>query len=148
MEKLTSPDQIDRRLIIIRMRGWVALLCLFVLIISIVLWSIFGQIPMTANGMGIFFEPKAISLIPSQVEGFVSTIGVGQGDEVKQGEVLMVLRSPQMEHAGKELQEKNLFFREGDRRDPADRTPKKWDRARALPSDLRAATEKTARDLI
>ncbi len=110
LEKLTSPDQIDRRLIIIRMPSWVALLCLFVLIISIVLWSIFGRIPMTANGMGIFFEPKAISLIPSQVEGFVSTIGVGQGDEVKQGEVLMVLRSPQMERAGKELQEKISFL--------------------------------------
>jgi HlyD family secretion protein len=106
LERLTSPEQLDRLLVIIRMPGWIALLCIFVLVVSIFFWSIFGRINMTVSGTGILFKPDAVELIQSRMEGFVSSVRAQQGDEVKEGDVLIVLGSLQMTSERKEIEEK------------------------------------------
>ncbi len=83
LERLSSPEQLDRLLVIIRPPGWIALLTLFLIIIGIIFWSFFGKLPMTAEGSGIFFDPRSIELIQSQSEGVVEEVFVTIGEYVK-----------------------------------------------------------------
>jgi multidrug resistance efflux pump len=93
LEKLTSPEQLDRLLVIIRARGWIALLCLLVIVLGILMWALFGTIPMTLDGRGIFFNPSAIELIQSETEGVVEEIYVIMGDLVKKGQALLKIKT-------------------------------------------------------
>jgi len=88
IERLSSPEQIDKLLVIIRSPGWIALLASIVLIFLILVWSFVGQIPVTADGRGILFNPDSIVLVQSKVGGFVSEIKVREGDTVQQGDEL------------------------------------------------------------
>ncbi len=91
LERLASPEQLDRLLVIIRLPGWIALLCLVIIILAILLWSIFGQIPITTSGTGIFFDPRSIELIKSDVEGIVKEVYVKDGVSVKKGDQLLTI---------------------------------------------------------
>ena len=93
LEKLASPEQLDRLLVIIRFPGWIALLCLLIIIFGILLWSIFGRLPVTTSGLGIFFNPNSIELIQSDSEGVIEDVFVAMGDQVKKGESLIKIKS-------------------------------------------------------
>ncbi|MCH9625059.1 MAG: hypothetical protein S4CHLAM123_02260 [Chlamydiales bacterium] len=88
IERLSSPEQIDKLLVIIRSPGWIALLAAVVLIFLILVWSFVGQIPVTADGRGILFNPDSIVVVQSKVGGFVSEIKTREGDAVQRGDEL------------------------------------------------------------
>ncbi len=95
LERLTSPEQLDKLLVIIRMPGWIALLCAVAIVAAVLIWSFVGSITMTANGTGIYFQPEAVELIQSRTDDYISKVNVEQGDEVKKDDVLIVLNSSQ-----------------------------------------------------
>ncbi|MCP3871222.1 MAG: NHLP bacteriocin system secretion protein, partial [Gammaproteobacteria bacterium] len=45
LKKLSSPEQLDELLKVTTPHGWLALLALCAIVITIVLWGIFGRIP-------------------------------------------------------------------------------------------------------
>ena len=104
--RLASPEQLDRLLVIIRVPGWIALGCLALLTLLIVLWSVFGRIPLTVEAKGIFFNPESIELIQSELKGFVQDIKVLQGDQVKAGDALLVVSDPEQKRTYSELKER------------------------------------------
>lgn len=53
LERLASPEQLDRLMQITTPRGWLALLVLGFAIVALVIWSILGQIPTTIDAQGI-----------------------------------------------------------------------------------------------
>jgi multidrug resistance efflux pump len=92
LEKLTSPEQLDRVLRIVRLPGWIALVSLLLLVLGLFFWSIFGQLPITTEGKGIFFDPRSIELIQSEAEGKVEEVNVKMGDQVRKGEALLKIK--------------------------------------------------------
>lgn len=93
LERLASPEQMDRLLTIVKVPGWIALFCLIILTLSIFLWSLFAVIPTTVNGVGMFFNPRAIVVINSHTEGDIERIDVKTGDSVKRGDELVSIRA-------------------------------------------------------
>jgi len=69
IERLSSPEQLDKLLIIVKIRGWLALLTLLMVIIAILVWSFMGQIPISATGKGILLDPEGLHGVYSPIEG-------------------------------------------------------------------------------
>jgi multidrug resistance efflux pump len=88
LEKQFSPDQLEKLLIVVRPKEWIGLLCLLLLFIIVFLWSVFGSIPISAEGRGILFNTYENYNVQSPVAGIVKQIQVRTGDFVQTGAVL------------------------------------------------------------
>lgn len=91
IERLSSPKQLNRLLVVIRLKGWVVLWTLCTLLLGVVVWSIFGQIPIITTGQGILLAPSAQFAIKSPVQAIIKDIPVPINQFVPQGTVLMEL---------------------------------------------------------
>lgn len=89
LEKLASPEQLDKLLVIIKLPGWIALFSLLLLFLGFMGWAIFGKLPITSEGFGIFLNPQAIQVIQSESPGLIESIQVQIGDVVKKGDPLL-----------------------------------------------------------
>ena len=105
LERLASPEQIDRLLAVVSVRGWIALIMILLLSVCILIWSFVGEITVTASGVGVFFNPDNIHIIRSSVEGAVEQVNFTEGDLVKEGEELLTLVNPSILSKYRELKE-------------------------------------------
>lgn len=105
LERLASPEQIDRLLVVVSIRGWIALAVILLLTVCIVIWSFVGEITVTASGAGVFFNPDNIHIIRSSVQGAVEQVNFTEGDQVKEGEELLTLANPSILSKYRELKE-------------------------------------------
>lgn len=106
LERFASPEQIDRLLVIVRVPGWIALGCILVITAIVIIWSLTGWIPISVSGVGVFFNPRDIMTVNSNVAGFVTKVEVNVGDEVKEGTLLCSLTNPNMIMEREELKKK------------------------------------------
>lgn len=97
LERLTSPEQLDKLLVIVRIRGWLALLTLLVITAGILVWSFLGQIPISATGQGILLDPRGLHGVYSPVEGRVTRIQARTGANVTKGELLVVMENTMLQ---------------------------------------------------
>lgn len=90
-KKLSSPDQLDRLLTVIRPPGWIALFTLILLLLATLGWAVFGTISLVANGTAVLFNPQSVELIQAQEKGTISEVTAYTGDQVKKGERLLLI---------------------------------------------------------
>lgn len=92
LDRLSSPEQLDRVVPVSDPFGWVTLLTLLMLLTGIVGWGIFGQIPDQVSGKGIFVTSGGRildAMAPSG--GTVVALLVDQNDVVVKGQEIAVL---------------------------------------------------------
>ena len=95
VERLSSPAQLNKLLVVIRLRGWVVLATLVAIILGILVWSFVGEIPIITTGRGILLAPDAQYTLTSPADGVVTQVNIKSGDQVRKGQVLMVLSDGQ-----------------------------------------------------
>src|SRR5687768_1152181 len=89
MDKMLSPDELDRLMRVTSPRGWLALIGLLALVAAAVVWGVFGTIPVQLSGdKGVLLGGDSRSQAVSQISGLVTDVRVKIGDEVKEGQVL------------------------------------------------------------
>jgi len=91
LEKLSSPEQLDRVIKITSSRSWLILAAMMILTISLVLWGLLGEIPTQVTSDGILLSSGGIYSVQNIVAGIVSDVQVEQGDYVQTGDVLVRL---------------------------------------------------------
>lgn len=91
LEKLSSPEQLDRVIKITSSRSWLILSAMVILTISLVLWGLLGEIPTQVNSDGILLSSGGIYSVQNVVSGIVSDVQIEQGDYVEAGDVLVRL---------------------------------------------------------
>ena len=96
LERLSSPEQLDRLMQVTTPKGWLALLTIGVLLAMAVFWSIFGSIPDKVNGLGILIKSGGVVSIKCLSAGQVTDIRVGVGDVVSRGQVVARIGQPDM----------------------------------------------------
>lgn len=94
LERISSPEQLDKLLVIVKIKGWLALLCLVGITVAIVAWSVVGTLPIATEGRGILLDPRGLQGVYSQTEGQVVQILARTGGEIKKGETLLVMQNP------------------------------------------------------
>ncbi|MEQ8232275.1 MAG: NHLP bacteriocin system secretion protein, partial [Gammaproteobacteria bacterium] len=57
LDQLSSPEQLEQLLEVTTRKAWISLYTVAGTLVAVLLWSIFGQIPITVDGSGIFVFP-------------------------------------------------------------------------------------------
>ena len=97
LEKLHSPDRLDAMLSVTTPAGWGLLVAVGVILASVLLWSIFGSLTVTAEGMGLIMDAAGLVSVNADVSGRVERVYVRVGDRVKRGMLLATLLQEEKE---------------------------------------------------
>lgn len=89
LEQLSHPELSNTLLTVVTPKMWIALVCTITLLISFILWSIFGSIPISIHGKGIVMNPKE-KLAPIL---FYAYFPVEQGKSIKPGSIAYIALS-------------------------------------------------------
>jgi HlyD family secretion protein len=98
LQEITSPEQLDQLVQVVTPRAWLVLGTLYLLLLSLILWSFLGSIPTRAEGFGILLAGNGdiYSAVapdgPSRVEQFL----VRPGDKVVKDQPLAILARPDL----------------------------------------------------
>jgi len=96
LDRLSSPEQLDQMVAVTTPKAWLALLGVSVILISAIIWSIFGALPTKVNGQGILINNYGIQNIIHTQSGQVTDIRVAAGDQVTRGEVVARIDQPEL----------------------------------------------------
>lgn len=88
LERLASPEQLDQLVTVTNTRAWLSLLAVVVILVTVVSWGFYGNIPTRTYGQGILLESGGIYNLVHCGEGRLTDISVKAGDYVKRGDVL------------------------------------------------------------
>ncbi len=91
LEKLSSPEQLDKMIVITPPSFWIALSGAGVIIIAALLWSIFGRLPVNVETQGIYVTDGGVYSVYANTAGVVEEVLAREGTEVKKGDVIAVL---------------------------------------------------------
>jgi multidrug resistance efflux pump len=89
LDKISSPDQLDKTLKITSPSSWLALLGITLIVVVTVIWSIVGTIPVTISASGIIASPVGTNSIYTDESGTVTSVMVSPGSEVHLGDQIM-----------------------------------------------------------
>ena len=93
MDKMSSPDELDRLMRVTDPKGWLALIALLALVAAAVVWGVFGSISVQESGdKGVLLAGDSRSQAASQTSGLVTDVRVEIGDHVQEGQVLARVR--------------------------------------------------------
>ncbi len=99
LDRLSSPEQLDRLLVVTNPRLWTALAGLFLLLGALLTWSVFGRLPITVDGTGILLSAAGLREVETLGSGVVEVLPVRAGDLVDTGTLIARIRQPKLEQA-------------------------------------------------
>ena len=88
LQKLSSPEQLDQTITVIKLKGWIGLCALGLLLVAVFLWSLVGSIPEKVNGSGVLINSNGLLSITYASGGVVKDVFLENGAEVRQGQVI------------------------------------------------------------
>lgn len=91
LDRLSSPEQLDKLITVTSPKGWITVITVGLVLLASILWGVFGAIPLKVDTSGILISSGGVSSISSTVNGQVTDIRLGNGDEVKQGDVIAII---------------------------------------------------------
>ncbi|NGX55842.1 MAG: hypothetical protein K1060chlam5_00072 [Candidatus Anoxychlamydiales bacterium] len=94
LENISSLEELDKLLIIVKPKDWIALIVGIIIIISIISWAFLGKITTIADGKGIFLDFSKIESIVSPSKGIVD-VKEFIGSKVKKDDIVAVIQDLQ-----------------------------------------------------
>jgi HlyD family secretion protein len=89
LERLTSPEQLDRLVAVACPKTWLALSMLGMMAAAAVVWSVLGRLPTLVTGQGLLISGGGqIASIQAPAAGTLTTLEIGVGDHVEIGQVV------------------------------------------------------------
>ena len=86
LDKMRSPEKLDSALPITNPIAWMGLVAVCVLMISVVIWSVYGSFTVKAEGMGLIMDAQGVVKISSPSGGTLDKFYVAPGMKVTKGE--------------------------------------------------------------
>lgn len=128
LDKISSPDQLDKALKITSPLSWLALIGLTLIVVVVIIWSIVGTIPEMISVEGVLTAPKGTNAIFATEDGEVTFVAVYEDDELslnydsngnKHGTEVILYRTPNNEEKSLETDQFGTVYSvnvaEGDR---------------------------------
>ena len=88
LDALSTPEKLDQPIELIRPSGWLLLTSFTLFVVYILLWSIFGRIPVRLEGRGVLISPNTVFRLQSEKEGRLISINGDIGSCFKAGDEL------------------------------------------------------------
>lgn len=96
LEKLSSPEQLDKMIVITPPSFWLSLAGAGFLIAAALIWAIFGKLPVNVETQGIYINHDGVYSVYSETAGVVEEIVVKDGDQIKKGDVIAYLNTDEL----------------------------------------------------
>jgi HlyD family secretion protein len=96
LERLSSPDELDRLLRVTDSKAWVAQLTIFALIVVALVWGYVGRIPSVVSGQGVIVRRGGVLNIVAAGSGVVAQLNVKVGDRISKGQIVASVAQPAM----------------------------------------------------
>jgi biotin carboxyl carrier protein len=96
LDRLSSPEQLDQLMQVTRLRSWLALAGIGILLATTLAWSIFGTISTTIPGEGMLIRPGGLFDVYAPDPGTITEIRVGEGDLVTKGQPVATIEQPEL----------------------------------------------------
>lgn len=93
LERISSPEQLDKVLKVTSPMSWLALIGVTLIILVTVVWSIIGSIPMVISTKGIVSSPVGSNAVYMQEAGTVVSVRVRPGDELHHGDPVLTYKN-------------------------------------------------------
>lgn len=120
LTRLSSPEQLDQRIQVTSPKAWLALVAIGLILMSGVVWGLFGSIPTKVQGQGILLKNGGVFSLQHHVSGRVSDIRVKVGQEVRQGDVIARIEQPELVAQINDILKKQANLKEsGQEEEPA-----------------------------
>lgn len=98
LDRINSPEQLDRLLTVTTARSWIALVAVAVLIAAALGWSLIGRLSTYVEGRGLFLrEGGNIASAAAPGGGTLERLLVAKGDHVKEDQVVAEIAAPDLE---------------------------------------------------
>ena len=91
LDKLRTPERLDKMLPITTPVNWVAGAVIGVLLCSVLVWSIFGSFTESVDGMGLIMDSNGVVNVSHVVGGKVNAVHVKTGSHVHKGDLVASL---------------------------------------------------------
>lgn len=99
LDRLSSPEQLDRLMQVTNPRGWIALLALIGLLALGIGWSILGKVPTNIEVQGVLAPPQSAPpeavVVTAEQPGILTEVLVAPDEFVGEGQPLATIASPQ-----------------------------------------------------
>ena len=92
LDRLSSPEELDRLVRVSRPGTWIALAGLLLVIAAVVLWATLSTITTTVSGLGFLLPEGGLIEASALRSGIVRTISVEPDQRVKSGDVVARVR--------------------------------------------------------
>jgi len=150
LDRLSSPDQLDRLVTITSTRSWIALSGLALLAVLILLWGVFGRVPTNVPAKGLLVaQGGRVQSAMSPTGGVVERVTVSIGQTIAKGQTVAVIVQAEAEQrlaGSKDLlseRERELSARRGTlQRELSARKANLRQRREALRQSISAAGER------
>ena len=94
LERLSSPDELDRLLKVTDFKGWIAQLTIFALIVLALTWGYIGRIPSVVSGQGVIVRRGGVLNVVAAGSGVVAQLKVKVGDRISEGQIVTTVAQP------------------------------------------------------
>ena len=112
LEKLSSPEQLDKMIVITSPSFWLSMIGAGIIIVSALIWSIFGRLPENVDAQGIYVNRDGMQSVYAENNGIVYQILVADGDTVSKGDVIAVFDTEEIDKKIAEYEEKKTAVEE------------------------------------
>lgn len=106
LERLSSPEQLDQLMEVVKPRSWILLASLGGLTGVAVAWSVWGQIPVRISAQAVFVYPYQLREIQAPAGGRLRQLEVKVNDTVQAGALLAVIDQPELQKQIQQQQSK------------------------------------------
>lgn len=96
LSRLRSPEQLDTVIKVTQPIAWMALITLSLLVVSIIVWSVFGVMSVSVSSVGMILDPSGVVNVYHDTSGKISEVLVHPGTQVRKGDVVAKLALPSM----------------------------------------------------
>ena len=96
LDRLSSPDDLDRMLTVTSARQWLVLTGLLVFVVTAAVWSFVARLPTRAGGEGILIGQGGVVNVVTPGPGTIIDFKLKIGDRVRAGDVVATIEQPEI----------------------------------------------------
>jgi len=106
LDRLSSPDELDRLLKVTDSKAWIAQFAILALLGLALVWGYNGRLPSVVNGQGIIVRKGGVLNVVAAGSGVVAKLDVNVGDRISAQQLVARIAQPAMLEKLKGAQEK------------------------------------------
>src|SRR5882724_619958 len=105
LERLSSPEQLDQMLRVTSGKTWAALLAIFLLLATALVWGYTGAVVTTASGQGVIIRTGGVLNVVTRGAGVVTKVNAQVGQKLEANVVVATIEQPVLEQKVKAMRE-------------------------------------------